>query len=94
MALKKFVKDPQARLDYIIDWGPWLAPTGDILQSAIYGTVSTGITAEPGIVVSNASTKFWVSGGTAGNSYDVTIRVTTVGGRTDERTITITCKDL
>lgn len=92
MALKKFVKDPNARLDYTVDWSSWLEPDSDTIDSAtVIG--SSGITVELASWTAT-QTKAWVSGGEAGNSYDVTFRVTTAGGRTDDRTITINCKEL
>lgn len=93
MAIKKFVKDPQARLDYTIDWSAWLAPTSDTISNATVPNPPSGITVQS-TTWTTTQTTTWVSGGTAGSSYDLTIRITTTGGRQDERTITISCKEL
>jgi hypothetical protein len=91
VALKKFTKDPDAVLDYTISWNAWL-PDGDTITTATAEATS-------GIVVDSVShtiddTTVWLSGGVAGSSYDVTVHVTTNGGREDDRTITIVCKEL
>ena len=81
-----FVKDPNAVLDYWVDWTDWMAE-GDTINTSEW-IVATGIT-------KNADTKdltmtaIWLSGGTAGTDYQVTNRITTLDGRTDDRTITI-----
>lgn len=90
MAIRKFVKDPNAVLDYTLSWDAWLVD-GDTITTCT-ATATTGITVQS---VSNTTTDstVWLAGGTSGQSYDVTMRVTTNGGRIDERTITITCKE-
>ena len=81
-----YIKDPDAVLDYQWDWATWL-PTGDTIASATV-TADTGLT-----VASDSNTATvvtaWLSGGTVGESYDVTCRVVTADGRTDDRTITL-----
>jgi len=117
MALKKFIKDPNAKLDYSIDWSDWLRPYSDTISSAsafvspTAGLSVGGAAADPGagatafsntatyvapvtIINTTTLTTFWVKGGTAGTSYDVNVKITTTGGRIDDRTITITCKDM
>ncbi|MBI2817967.1 MAG: hypothetical protein HYX72_13620 [Acidobacteria bacterium] len=82
---QQFTKDPDATLDYSIEWSKWLA--GDTIQTSQW-TVPNGLTQASS---SNTTTKatVWLSGGTPGQLYTVTNRITTVGGRTDERSITI-----
>ena len=81
-----FIKDPVAVLDYSIEWSKWLA--GDQIQT------STWTVSDPAIEAGNDSTiatrtTVWLSGGIAGQSYTVTNRITTSGGRTDERSFDI-----
>jgi hypothetical protein len=80
-----FVKDPNAVLDYAVDWSRWLA--GDEIATSDW-TVPSGLTK---LSHSKTTTKatVWLSGGTAGQSYTVTNRITTTGGRTEERSFTI-----
>lgn len=82
---QQFTKDPDATLDYSIDWSKWLA--GDTILTSEW-SVPTGLTQ---VNVSNTTTKatVWLSGGSAGQSYTVTNRIITAGGRTDERSIII-----
>jgi hypothetical protein len=93
LSLKKFVKDPNARLDYTIDWSAWLAPNGDTISNAVVASSTTGITPQS-TTWTTTQTTTWVTGGTAGTSYNITVRITTTGGRQDDRTITIVCKEL
>ena len=80
-----FTKDPNAVLDYSIDWTRWLA--GDQIATSEW-IVPAGLTklADSKTV---SSARVWLSGGTAGQSYTVTNRITTVGGRTEDRSFII-----
>lgn len=93
MAIKKFVKDPAARLDYTIDWSAWLEPDDDSITSASVPSPPSGLTVQTTTWTATLTTT-WISGGTAGTSYDVTVRIETGGGRIDERTIVIACREL
>lgn len=87
-----YSKDPDAVLDYPIDWKPWLdAAGGDKIATSTW-TLSAGI-ANSGETKSLTLTVIWLSGGTPGQSYLVANRITTVGGRTEERTIQINVVD-
>jgi len=93
--IETFVKDPDAVLDYKLDWndsskGPWLA-TGETISTSTW-TVPTGITKDTETNSTTTST-VWLSGGTAGTDYDITCRITTDGGRTEDRTIRIQCRE-
>lgn len=109
MALKKFIKDPNAKLDYALDWTEWLRPFTDTLASATAtvtpsgGLMISGSSTVPGtfsnsaqvtLTVTQYLATLWAKDGVAGSSYDVTVRVTTTAGRIDDRTITITCKEM
>jgi len=100
VSLKRFVKDPQEVLDYTIDWSEWLV-AGDTINAvtvttpAGISTTTGGTPATPAAPsFTTTTTKIWVAGGTAGASYDIACRVTTVGTRQGERSITIQVKDL
>ena len=83
--MKGFVKDPEAILDYSLDWGPWL--NGDEIDTSNW-TLDSGITR---VTDDNTTTttRIFLSGGTAGQNYTVTNTVGTIGGRTDERSFEI-----
>jgi len=82
-----FTKDPDAVLDYSVDWSAWLA--GDQISSSEW-LLENGATIEK---VSDTFTQskatVWLRGGDAGASYPVTNRIVTAGGRTDDRTFSI-----
>ena len=81
-----FIKDPDAVLDYSINWSTWLV-TGDTIVTSTW-TADTGITIDSDSNTTTATT-VWLSGGTAGESYGVTNHIVTDDGREDDRTITI-----
>ena len=83
--INRFIKDPDALLDYTIDWSDWLG-SDTILTSEWF--VSEGITDDHETNTSTSAT-VWLSGGTAGVAYLLTNRVTTALGRIDDRVITI-----
>jgi hypothetical protein len=85
-----FLKDPDAVLDYSVDWSKWLA--GDQIET------STWFVSGPTLQSADDSntptrTTAWLAGGVAGQSYTVTNRIITSGGRTDDRSFTIQVQD-
>lgn len=98
---KEYEKDPSAVLDFKFDWkaltnasGPsdWLASGETISTRTI--TAETGITVDSSSITdTNTTVTVWLSGGTAGNVYDVACRITTSASRTDERTMKIKCRE-
>ncbi len=85
-----FIKDPNAVLDYTWDWSEWLTGAETISSATV--TAPTGLTLDS---QSNTTTTVtaWLSGGTAISEYAVSCRIVTSDGRTDDRTITIVCKE-
>lgn len=84
-------KDPNAVLDFPFDWSAWLAGVSDTLQAATY-TVSGGGVLDRQTISATVSTP-WISGGVSGSTIKLSCRVTTIAGRTDERTVYIKVKD-
>ena len=81
------LKDPDAVLDYSINWAPWL-PDGDTIATSTWIVTGPDSTlAEDSSSKSTTVTTVWLSGGTLGLSYTVTNRVVTTAGRTDDRSI-------
>ncbi|MBI4910310.1 MAG: hypothetical protein HY820_42225 [Acidobacteria bacterium] len=76
-----FTKDPNAVLDYTIDWTRWLA--GDQIATSEW-LVPSGLTKMADSKTASSAT-VWLSGGTAGQSYTVTNRIMTSAGRTEDR---------
>jgi len=89
-------KDPNEVIDYMIDWAHMEHGSPGALESlgndTITGTplwiVPVGITLDSQANNTTTTTGFF-SGGTASTDYVITVRITTVGGRTLERSIII-----
>ncbi len=105
MADTQWVKDPDAVLDWVFDWkaetnqgkasvGDWLdGDVGEIITSYTV-TVDAGLTKDSDSrVYTNTAVQVWLSGGTAGQDYDVTCSIETSEGRKDDRTITIRVRE-
>lgn len=82
---QSFVKDPNAVLDYQINWVTWLGT--DTISSSTW-TVPTGITKDSDTSTTTTTT-IWLSGGTDGTDYELVNRIVTAAGRTEDRTIRI-----
>lgn len=89
----QFDKDPRARLDYSVRWVDWL--DGDQISSS-----SWAISANPdGAIVIDTPTNttgtatIWVSTGTVNTTYRLENSISTLAGRTDNRSILIEVKD-
>ena len=83
--MKGFVKDPNAILDYSLDWAPWL--DGDTLTSSTWVVDSPLSVVSGSEVFDNTTTSLFISGGVQGTSYTITNSITTAGGRTDDRSL-------
>lgn len=78
-------KDPDAVLDYAVDFAAWLKPlNGDVIAS--HQVLAVGITIDNS-ANSDTAVVLWVSGGVVGQPASATVRITTVAGRTDDRTV-------
>ena len=84
-----FDKDPQAVLDYKIDWSSWLGT--DTITASTW-SADTGITIDSN-EFNDTETVVWLSGGTEYEQYTVTNHITTLGGREDDRSLTIKMKN-
>lgn len=98
--LDTFEKDPQAKLDYVIDWqaNGYLDPGESIVDSTFFLPVIPDpadlIKGDPHDETFTATTStVWLSGGTANREYRVRCRIVTSKDRTDERSITIRVVD-
>jgi hypothetical protein len=79
-------KDPDATLDWVWDWNEWLDEGETITNSQFFTTVGLVISQQAN---TSKTATVWLSGGTAGQVYQVTNRITTSTGRIDDRSITI-----
>ena len=88
--MSTFVKDPNSRLDFACDWSAWLQD-GETITGSEW-LPDTGITMDSDSIA-GGRTIVWLSGGTAGQRYAVTNRITTSAGRIDDRTLRISVRD-
>ena len=93
------LKDPSAIVDYTFDWNDgYLDSTSSPAETISTSTWAISPADSPGMTVSSNSktattaTAFF-TGGVVGNVYLATNHITTTGGRTDERTLTIRVGD-
>lgn len=86
---QEFIKDPNAVLDYQIDWSTWLG--ADTIATSTW-TVPTGLTKD-GDTSTTTTATIWLSGGTAGVTYHIVNHIVTAGGREDDRSIYIRVAD-
>jgi len=84
--MEQFLKDPNAVLDYAIDWSSWLATEEAISSHTV--TVETGLTKDSDSE-SDGVVTVWLSGGIAGTTYTVAVKIVTDAGRTDERSFLV-----
>jgi hypothetical protein len=87
ITLQQISKDPDAILDYVVDWTSWLTPITDTIASVVW-VVPTGVT-ETAVLFSNTSATIWLSGGTLSKVYTIVCRVTTANGRTEDHSFNI-----
>lgn len=86
------LKDPEAVLDYAVDWTGWLQD-GETITSASW-TIPDGLTQPPTqpASVDGGRTIVWLAGGTDRQTYRPSVHVTTSAGRQDDRTIEISVR--
>ncbi len=82
-----FKKDPDAVLDYTFDWGPYLTPVEDSISTVTW-------VPDPGLTIVTFSHTLltataFVSGGTVGETLNLTCRIETANSRIDDRTISL-----
>jgi hypothetical protein len=83
------VKDPNDIVDYQVSWAEWLGEVDDTIATSTF-LVPDGITEDEGRRA-NTSTDatIWLSGGMLGETYDITSRITTAGGRQADKTFRV-----
>jgi len=74
-------------LDYTFDWTAWLDDVADSIATRV-ANADAGIAVDSS-AIAGKKVIIWLSGGTVGTTYRVECKITTAGGRTDERSIFI-----
>ena len=86
--VKRFTKDPDSVLDYVMDWSDWLGATDTISVST--WAADAGITIDSNTNSTTTAT-VWLSGGTVRRKYIVTNSIETNEGRSVDRSILVRC---
>lgn len=89
--LAKFVKQPLEVQDYDVSFVDWLAAFPDTATSHTV-SADTGITLGT-TSLTDGIVKVWLSGGTDGVAYKVTVSIVTAGNRVKEDEIIIKIKE-
>jgi hypothetical protein len=84
-----YLKDPQSRVDYRIDWGGYL--DGQVVAASAWTVTptETGGLGVDGSTFDLERTSATLTGGLPGHVYSATNRVTLSDGRSDQRSITL-----
>ena len=91
MIVATFEKQNFDEQDYDIDFNPYLSNVGDRIATLAV-TAQVGITLGSGDKAASHSqgvVKFWISGGTSGTRYKITIQITTAATRKLEHEVII-----
>lgn len=84
--------DPDNKNLYGFDWSDWLTELGETIAASQW-ILPTGITSEAE-AFSDTATTIKLSGGTAGEQYIITNRITTLtNGLVQDRSFWFLCKD-
>lgn len=89
--LGSFIKQPIEVQDYVIDFSTWLTGLNDTVQSHTVAA-DTGIVVDSSVMTGGA-VQIWLSGGTNGVTYKITVTLTTVQGRVKQSEFKIKVKD-
>jgi len=92
MIIGTFSKQPVEVLDYDIDCSEWLV-SDDALASATAVADAAGLTVDS-VLISSPRIKVWISGGTNGLTYKVTVTITTEDGRVKQVEFRVRVRDV
>ena len=87
--MKQFIKDPDAVLDYKMDWTAWLGET-DIIVASSWKVDNEEIVVDSDSFT-DTDTTVWLSGGLNRKKYLITNSIETDDGRKDDRSFLIKC---
>lgn len=101
MIIGKFTKQPAETMDYDVDFSEFLSDGDTLLAtgnppipSPLSVTVDpVGLTLLGTYVINNNTIKQWVSGGTSGQKYKITITATSNAGRIKQIEFVVKVKD-
>lgn len=82
-----YTQDPTARLTYSVSWAAFLTAAGDTADSAVW-VAPDGVTIEDSAITDGVHVGT-ISGGTIGSTYEITSRLTTVGGLVQDQSFAV-----
>lgn len=86
-----FTKDATAELDYPMDWSTWCG-TAELITTYAVTVDSSLLTISSHSRTSN-TIQTWLSGGTVGQNYTVSIKIVTDASRTDKRSFMVKIRE-
>ena len=101
MILGRFYKQPAENLDYDIDFSEFLSDGDSLVSSGnppipsplSVAVTPAGLTLGPTFVLNDRTVKQWLSGGTDGIKYKITLTVTSNAGRVKQVEFVVRVKD-
>lgn len=93
MILGSFSKQPVEVLDYDIDCSDWLVSDDVVASATATVTGGAGLVVDS-VFVASPRIKVWLSGGTNGLSYKITVTITTDDGRIKQVEFRVRVKDV
>lgn len=89
MAYTRFEKDPQALLDYSVNWTTWLGSDTILTSTFVVAPPGELLISSDSVDATNKIAMVWLEGGVRPKVYLVTNHVTTAGGRADDHSFQI-----
>lgn len=87
MKLGSYIKSPNENKQYVIDYSKWLED-GETLVSSVFSVSPAGMTVGTNVIDGTGTLlSYFVSGGSNGVYYVLTVRVTTNIGQIKEDTV-------
>jgi hypothetical protein len=94
--MREFKKDPDAELDYGVDWGKNYLDDNETIASSTWEIVTDNsesgdleILTNPSPTISDGLAKVWVTGGIERKTHKIRNRIETDKNRKDDRTFRI-----
>lgn len=91
--MANFTKDPDALLDYKVDWGEWLGNdqiiSAQSINDATASAQTSGLRIASTVVSASSAVVTWLSAGVLDNEYTVTVRIWTSAGRRNDECFTV-----
>lgn len=86
MITRNVIKDPEAEVDFTLDWSDYLEGS-DVIDTVTW-TVPSGIT-KGATANTDTTTTIWLSSGENWEDYIVVCEILTTDGRTDQRSLRV-----